>query len=604
MNFGAFAGGASQGFMNGVRMGKTFQELARERGLQEIRENEMAKANTAHEAAINNLIKDKGMTGQPATDAPTSGPVDTSTPKVETPADAQAVSEASPTASPDAAMAKGAASAMAPQQVTAPAEAPTANPDAAAAATAAGNMPKGSQLPLAGQGKLTHDGLPARQNADGSYSTEVSITVTDPRLNGGKPTNIPSLWGGKEVDENTAVKNALSSGKAYQAFGSIDEAVSAAQSRSQAGGAGAAPTPQQAAAATGVNGNIPGQAGFWVNGQRYDTREQARAAAEKAVPSAHEMFMKNAVPKLAEAYIANGEPEKAKAWTDYADSVNGKRAIKDWAAAYTAPDFDTAATRFGKYYTDHINDGVDYTGHKMKVNADGTQVAVVTLKDKASGKEIEMEMTREKMLAMGSANNPQKLFEQEVAKQAQADKLKFEYQLKQQGRRADLQDKKELERYKADVNADRESNKVNSKIDAQVSSLRDAGYSDAEIKKMMPAIVGAGEHKKTTDPTERRALVASDLLKNDPTFARKSKDEQNKRIDDMMGVIYGDQAKAEPTKPAAPVIVEKPMAYDPKLPVKYRKSDGKAFHVNAKGEYVPIDGAVPTQPAEGGLPQK
>jgi hypothetical protein len=38
----------------------------------------------------------------------------------------------------------------------------------------------------------THDGYPARKNADGSYSTELSITVTNPKLNGGKPTNIPS----------------------------------------------------------------------------------------------------------------------------------------------------------------------------------------------------------------------------------------------------------------------------------------------------------------------------------------------------------------------------------------------------------------------------
>lgn len=85
----------------------------------------------------------------------------------------------------------------------------------------------------------THDGFPARKNADGSYSTEVSITVTNPKLNGGKPTNIPSLWGGKEVDENTAVENALATGKKYESFPTIPEAVAAAKERSNAGGAGA-----------------------------------------------------------------------------------------------------------------------------------------------------------------------------------------------------------------------------------------------------------------------------------------------------------------------------------------------------------------------------
>lgn len=85
---------------------------------------------------------------------------------------------------------------------------------------------------------MTHDGLPARRNADGSYSTELSITVTDPRLNGGRPTNIPSLWGGREVDEDTAVKKALDSGKQYPAFANVQEAVEAARARSEAGGAG------------------------------------------------------------------------------------------------------------------------------------------------------------------------------------------------------------------------------------------------------------------------------------------------------------------------------------------------------------------------------
>ena len=90
-----------------------------------------------------------------------------------------------------------------------------------------------------GAGQKTHDGYPARENADGSYSTEVSITVTNPKLNNGKPTNIPSLWKGKEVDEDTAVRNALATGKSYKAFNSINEAVTAAKARSEAGGAGA-----------------------------------------------------------------------------------------------------------------------------------------------------------------------------------------------------------------------------------------------------------------------------------------------------------------------------------------------------------------------------
>ena len=85
----------------------------------------------------------------------------------------------------------------------------------------------------------THDGYPAVKNADGSYSTELSITVTNPKLNGGKPTNIPSLWKGKVVNEETAVANALASGAKYESFSTIPEAVSAAKEKSKGGGAAA-----------------------------------------------------------------------------------------------------------------------------------------------------------------------------------------------------------------------------------------------------------------------------------------------------------------------------------------------------------------------------
>lgn len=83
----------------------------------------------------------------------------------------------------------------------------------------------------------THDGYPAVKNADGSYSTELSITVTNPKLNEGKPTNIPSLWKGKVVNEETAVANALASGAKYESFSTIPEAVSAAKEKSKGGGA-------------------------------------------------------------------------------------------------------------------------------------------------------------------------------------------------------------------------------------------------------------------------------------------------------------------------------------------------------------------------------
>lgn len=553
MNFGGFAGGFAQGFNNGVHMAKTIRDVIKERKLQDLREQGMAEAEAQRAKSVQDMVKENGVAEQP-----TSGPVTNETPKVETP------------------------------------EVATTSP--------------------VRQGTVETQSIQAMPPGVGA-SSEGAAGEAEAMANAKKPAPTP-------MDPRAAAEKAVQPGGTYTPRWEGDPGPDKVVQ----------PTPQQGVAATGVVKKPSGK--FSVNGETYDTREQAMAAAEKAAPSAHELFMKNTVPKLAAQYVVNGEPEKAKAWTDYSESVNGKRAIKDWAAAYTAPDFDTAAARFGKYYTEHINDGVDYTGHKMLTREDGTQVAIVTLKDKATGKAMEMEMTREKMLALGGANNPQKLFEQEQAKQAAAEKMKYEAGLKAQERKAKREDEFTMEEFKAgkqrsieEMKQDRldrregikgereiarEGAKVNSKIDAQVEALRDAGYPDEEIKRMMPSLVGAGEHKKTTDPTERRALVASDLLKNDARFGRMTKDEQNKRIDDMMGVIYGDEKKpkAEDAKPKSSAISDKPMPYNKDLPVKYQKGTGKPFHF-VNGQYIPIEGTVPAAGAaapapgpKGGLPPK
>lgn len=72
------------------------------------------------------------------------------------------------------------------------------------------------------------------QNDDGSVSTEESITVMDQRLNGGRPTNIPSIWNGKRLDDSAAIDAAAKSGQKFDSFDSIDSAVQRARARSAA----------------------------------------------------------------------------------------------------------------------------------------------------------------------------------------------------------------------------------------------------------------------------------------------------------------------------------------------------------------------------------
>ena len=69
-------------------------------------------------------------------------------------------------------------------------------------------------------------------NKKGGVSSELSITVNDPKLNKGRATNIPSIQNGKEMTQRAAINFAVKSGKKFKSFGSIDKAVSAAKERS------------------------------------------------------------------------------------------------------------------------------------------------------------------------------------------------------------------------------------------------------------------------------------------------------------------------------------------------------------------------------------
>jgi len=100
--------------------------------------------------------------------------------------------------------------------------------------------PQGEITPLSGE-------LGTLQRPDGGVSTEISVTVTDKRLNNGRPTNIPLLVKGQinvgdlladkhwtREQENIAIERAaqrVKEGASLPAYETIDEAVSAAIAR-------------------------------------------------------------------------------------------------------------------------------------------------------------------------------------------------------------------------------------------------------------------------------------------------------------------------------------------------------------------------------------
>lgn len=75
-------------------------------------------------------------------------------------------------------------------------------------------------------------------NPDGSVSSELSITIEDEGINGGKPTNIPSIFNGKIVTPDEAIERIIAAGgkdpetgRKLPAYNSVAEAVKAAQER-------------------------------------------------------------------------------------------------------------------------------------------------------------------------------------------------------------------------------------------------------------------------------------------------------------------------------------------------------------------------------------
>lgn len=396
----------------------------------------------------------------------------------------------------------------------------------------------------------------------------------------------------------------------------------------------AKPTPQQAAAA-GVPG-APAPATPATPAAPAAAQPAAQPAQMKSDPVARSTYIqKHMAQKAQEYFLSVGDMESAEKYGKYAETLAGKQAIKAWADAKSATDIDTRADRFGKYYTDHVNDGVDYAGHKILTKEDGTQVAVVSLKDKRTGKTSEMELTDEKMVQLGDAWNPAAVFKDEQTRAAAAASQKakigekvLESKLKmgEEKYKADRLDAREgikaenakdLEAtkgrqklselsLKGQIDAQNVGEKAKAELTAKTTALKDAGYTDEEIKPMVPMLLKVGEYKKMTDPAERRAIIGTELMKSDPTFSRASAEEQKARIDKAMSAILGEVAPgakpaADPAKPGAPGAPAPAAA-----PIYVRdKTTGQVFKLE-NGQKVPVGPAPKPKPAQpgpaGGLP--
>ena len=76
------------------------------------------------------------------------------------------------------------------------------------------------------------NGRPILDNGDGTFSSEELVTVEHLSINGGKPTNVPSIWGGQRVEDvDMIILYAVASGQNFDSYGTLAQAAVAVRLR-------------------------------------------------------------------------------------------------------------------------------------------------------------------------------------------------------------------------------------------------------------------------------------------------------------------------------------------------------------------------------------
>jgi len=445
MSFGAFAGGLARGINDGLNQSSRIRALVKEGQLQKLRQEGLAEATQARNAATNELVKEVGM--------------------------------------PDAA-----------------AEAPKAE-------TSIASQPSTAQaLPVA-------DPAPIQTKADPNTSVSPS-------------SNAPSTQS--------------TSAEMPSAMPGIPPS-------------GIAPTAEPAAATSespkaDAPKGLPGR--FAVGDKRFETKEEALKYAGTQAPSLQDFQVKAMIPKMQEFYISQGDPRKAEEWMAFAEKRENRKNMDTWGKAYraaTTGNFEKAADHVFELYKSY-NDGVTPISKSVVKDKNGNTTGFnVRLKNDKSGEEYEQFIDPKTLLRVGmTALSPQKMFDMYREEQAAADKQKREIAKEDRafGRSVTLEGIRHnnaLEKVtiQEKLKAAGGSSTAQQQINAKVSALKSAGYSDAFINEALPGIIGIGDYKKKTSPEEAKRLALSDRMKSDQTFARKTPAQQQAIIDQDMKLIYG-----------------------------------------------------------------
>lgn len=299
---------------------------------------------------------------------------------------------------------------------------------------------------------------------------------------------------------------------------------------------------------------------FNVDGQGFDTQEDAAAYVRKQTPRLENFFKDTLIPKMTAALVAQGKPDQAQAWEKYADEEQTRTNMATWGKAVKLAQFGDhsgAAEELMKLHP-HFDDGYDLVNSEPTKGPNGQDGFTLTVKG-PDGKEQQMYQDAQTITELGlSQLSPIEMFNKRYQRQTQADMMAAReavderndqrtYQrtmdsTTQRGKdmqaKQDAADKARSQRQTDEdkAKADRQDAANKAKMDRAREGWAAAAKRDAD------RIASQGQYKKAVSPQEREAMVVTHLA-SDPMFNMLSADQKQQRVADTLALL---------PKPAAP----------------------------------------------------
>lgn len=307
---------------------------------------------------------------------------------------------------------------------------------------------------------------------------------------------------------------------------------------------------------------------FVVDGQGFDTQEEAANYVKQATPKLESFYYDKVIPKVTDTLIAQGKIDQAKAWQDFADQDQTRQNVGTWAKAIKLADlkdYDGAAGQLFSLYH-HYDDGYDLVSTTPAKGPDGSSGFIMKVKG-PDGQVQEIFQNSKTITEMGLHQlAPAELFQQQYKRQTNADVMQAKAAYDQQndertlnrsllvaGKQGEIRQAVATTQAKSRETVADKRDQTTKDVHTADQSARDQRQQkalDAKAKHDADLIKAQGQYRKAVSPEERRAMIVTHLS-SDPMFSMKSPQDQQAQIDRTMSFLsQGGQTSAHPATPA------------------------------------------------------